>query len=381
MNKKIIIILVLCLSIIFIVATVSLAAQNNWVNFEKREGVLWFQDGVTTTIPGVKEKKEIIDSIDPATGVPTKKHDDFFTETEKITMKVMTHNDREKELDFHVIYKGDEPVLIQSNDVAYILTNWPNSDATIMEYDHNLYSVDVRKNKIEPLLAEKVGKYDKNELDKIYVAGYVWATRASVSPDGNRLIYFTTRNLLYDDNFNGQMWLKDFETGEEELLIDNSYFVIGWGEDNEVYARHGFAVEKIDLKTKETEVIVDSMLSEGFSYPYLIYQEDYGQLTVVNLKTNERKDLKFDSLNRISPIYYMEGNPWVLAFNAPDRQKLDLEVVLINVRTDEIKVLPEPPNASFKGAQLISDTQFLVNTRIKGTGVEQSYIINISEVE
>ncbi|QYR22229.1 hypothetical protein KZ483_04315 [Paenibacillus sp. sptzw28] len=252
-----------------------------------------------------------------------------------------------------------------------------------MEYDGNLYAVDVNQNTIQPILANQVGQYDIQELDKKYVEDLVptWGTNAVVSPDGNLLLYHSTRNVLYDDNFNGQMWVKDLKTGQEEPVTDGGYSVIGWGAQNEVYVRRAEKVEKVNVKTKETSVVVDFALDAGLSYPYLIHQEEYGKLKITNLETNERKDLTFESLNRVGPIRTKEGSPWVMMFNAPDSTQPERTLVLINLQTQEVKQMQEPTSTFFTDGQWISESQFLVNVRQKDSDVEETYILNVNEVE
>ncbi|MGO4543052.1 hypothetical protein, partial [Paenibacillus sp. 2TAB19] len=48
------------------------ANYDQWSSFKKDEGVIQSQDGILTKIPSDQEKLEVVNSIDPALGIPLK---------------------------------------------------------------------------------------------------------------------------------------------------------------------------------------------------------------------------------------------------------------------------------------------------------------------
>lgn len=383
MKKKSIVASVVFVCSVMVLGTAVWAAQKTtiWDNFKKISGVVKVQNGVLSKIPGEKEKNAVVQSIDPATGMPTRKLEDFIiesTETVRIPAKL---NGEDKEFNFHVQYNGDKPVLISHHDQPYVLTEWPNSETTIMEYNENLYVVDVKEKRITPLLSDHVGQYSLKALEKESIEGHVptWGTNASVSPDGKWIVFHSTRNVIYDGNAGGYLWVKDTETGIEEPILEGGYPIIGWGND-EFFIHHSDSVKSVNIKTKETKVIADFALRAAVAYPYMVIQEDYGKLSVINLETFESKDISFESLYRVAVMRTFNGSPWVLLLNAPEISQRDRTIALINMETHEVKQLNAPENTYIKGVQWIDGEQFLVNVNVKGSDVEETYIVPVDDV-
>lgn len=88
--------------------------------------------------------------------------------------------------------------------------------------DNQTYVVDIKKDIASVLFDNSGIKEFKN-----YGGNSQWARCASVSPDGKKVVFYTTRKIVNGENW-GQTWIKDITTGEEKMLIDHDVPILSW---------------------------------------------------------------------------------------------------------------------------------------------------------
>ncbi|MBD2846997.1 hypothetical protein IDH44_17505 [Paenibacillus sp. IB182496] len=384
MKKKSVVIGFILLASSLSVSTLVWGNVTPWGKMEKTEGVLSIQENSTIPIPGEKEKNSVINSIDSITGNPTKELD-AFVDKGIITIETIQFNDGKENqlLKFYGIETelGRKPISI--NDEPYILTEVPNQNYSLIEYKGNLYSVDLNRKLISPVLKNEVNNYKKKDLDQLYIEGIVpsWGGDAHVSLDGNYILFHTTRNLIYNQNYNGEMWIKDLSSGSEKKVMDGGYSFIGWAQDKEAIIFRSEKIELVNLVDGSISVLADFALTSGVAFPYLVYQDEYEKVNILNLENNEIRQLEFEPLNQVAFIRTIRNSPWALVLNAPDKMEAARTLEIINLETLEIKHLDEPESQLILDSQWITEDQFMIHTRHLNTGAETSYITNLNEIK
>lgn len=381
MAKKSIIVGATCALLLLGVGTAVWAKQEQWNLFSKKEGLFQMQDGVLTKMPDEEEKDLLVKSFDPVTGKPTmelevKSANETKFEKVKISSKI---NGSERVFSFTYSYNGSKPVLLTNNDEEYVITSIPNSNLSIIEYNENLYYVDVMNKKIEPVLLDETGSYHIETLSE-EGATPTWGSKAKFNSDGSKLLFYTTRNIVDGNNLNGETWIKNLETGEESPLFEGGYAKAEWGGDSLYLFRH----ERIDIVStidKNSRTIYDFVLNAEFSYPYLIHQDQYGEILVTNFETKETRSMKPDTLNVVSSYRSFDGSPWIMIFNAPERSKPERNLIVLNMESGEYKKIDEPVDSFFTEGQWINEQEFLVNTRQIGSNAEETYFVDLNDLE
>lgn len=372
------------------------AIQGIWKSGDKQEefiasqdsqdGVVIPQDGILTKLPDEEARNAVIDSIDPVTGMPSKQLDPAQPiNGEKIDQVriVQQFENSIIDLTFDVAYRDKHPVILTNSDKPYILKSIPNSDETLIEYQENLYIINVQNKTIDKALADRVEQYEINDvLDKISQKkvenlGLTWGRNANFNADGTKMIYYSNRNTAFNDQYNGELWLKDWTTGEE-MAITEWKRPIGWGEDNEIFASAGYSIVRINLTSSEVTPIIDHYSQVGFSYPYIIYQVAEGELFVLNLDTNETKQVESTSLHLIRNIFTIDNSISVLLENAPYRTTYGRTLLLLHLETHELIPLDFPSNVHFQHAQWINSEQLLVTAVKEDMTTQESYIYELN---
>lgn len=287
MNKRKLLVLIISSFLIVLFSSVAWASQNIWSKSEKIEGTILVQNYIITKIPGEKERNEVINSIDPVTGVPLKSLGPAIPLNKEDYEQISIDTEIDGEsvaLTFDVVYKDKQPVIITNNDKPYLIFPIPYSKQTVIQYRENLYIVDVEEKTMNRALLDEVGPYEMEDTahrinQKQLGASLVWGTYPSFSPDGRNMVYYTNRDLAFGEMSNGELWLKDWETDEERFVSRWISPIIGWGKDNELFVAYttdfdGKEIIKINVITGEETTIANQIITYGFSYPYFIFQKN-----------------------------------------------------------------------------------------------------------
>lgn len=279
-----------------------------------------------------------------------------------------------------------KPLLLRSNNHSSVLTQIPHSKETIMEYDGDLYIVNVETKTINAVLNNNYKSYSYAEISNslteknIDHTSLVWGSLASISPDGKRMAFFSNRNIAFEENLNGQLWIKDFATGEENPVTDWRFHVLGWETDNSIIVQAAEKIGRLHVKAGNIEWIEHFSLVNGYNFPYLIMQQSEKEIMVMNLETGNTRTYTSESFNQVSQITMMEGSPWVIMLNAPDRTKLDRNLVVLNVGTGENTEIEPPDDADFQHIQWADKGRFMVNLRQVASTKEETYIMELDRV-
>jgi hypothetical protein len=195
------------------------------------------------------------------------------------------------------------------------------------------------------------------------------------------MVFYSSRNALFDDNLNGELWLKDLKSGSETSIMEWGFLIIGWGAENELFVNRFETIERINLNTAQSEVLYEDVLSVGFSYPYLLHNDYANKLIATNLLTRKKKDIVLPSYDGIGYIRSLAGSPWAMVFYAQDRTKPERFIAIINLQTGEVKrLLQEAAHIIFTDGQVVEDNHILLGVRTKGQTEEVIYKIDIDRL-
>lgn len=389
MKRKTAFVLSTSIIILTLASSAVWASQNEWSLFKKIEGVLQVQDGVITKIPGEKEKNEIVRSLDPLTGRPLSNQFGaiLLDSNNLVRLNIpSTIKGKDKTFQFEVTYKNNNPILLRNNNQSFILTHIPHSNETIMEYDGDLYIVNPVTKKIIRALNEEFESNTFDDISNKFLEknvedlSLVWGDKAAVSSDGKRMAFFSNRNIAFDENLNGELWIKDFATGEEYPVTDWRFHILGWESESSIIVQAAERIGRLNVKSRNIEWIHDFSLTSGYSYPYLVLQEREKELIIINLETEQKSSLTSPSFNQVQQITLIEESPWIIMLNAPDRSKLERNLVVINVETGEHREIEPPTDSYIQDIQWLDKSNFIVNVRQIASTKEEAYMVDLEKI-
>ncbi|MGO4542976.1 hypothetical protein, partial [Paenibacillus sp. 2TAB19] len=258
----------------------------------------------------------------------------------------------------------------------------------LIQYKDNLYFVDIENKMIRNALLEQVGRYDLKDSERKIAdkkdenLGLVWGAYASINQDGTKMVYFSNRNAAFNDNLNGEMWIKDLKTGEEKT-VRNWEHVLGWGTDNELILRtirdSTINIESYNIESGQSLQIAENYISVGFSHPYLIYQQEPKMMIVYQVETKEKKVIESETINLIKVLEinkYSSEIQWAIGLNAPDRTKIDRNILVFDLLHGVIKEINPLKNTLIESVQWVDSSQFLVNAREIGSSQNSTYFVD-----
>lgn len=382
MNKKIrrgIIVFTVCL--VTVILTAFSYSKNFWDAFESKEGVYKSIFGVLVELPNQKQKEKVVKSIDPITGRPTIKLEKMRPVNEmKQTMTIPFHHDRiSDQLDISYVIRDGKPYFI--NDRSFYIHQKPSVDVAILEYEFSLYTVDLEQRKISKLLKDQVNGLD---IEKDFLAsknkrqGFVpkWGVAPEMNNSGTKMLFY--RYLKEGEP--GQIWVKDLLSGDEKPIYTGPFTFVGWGKDSLAYIEDSGQIIEINLETGEYRVKVERTISSSTVVdPYLLYQENRGELTIVHLDTNERNVFDRVKVGRVGFMKPNEKNNTVILYHSPN-YKLDYELIVLHLDTLQFVVIPPPENVEIMDAEWHTEYSFLVHTRELGIKDEKTYLIDLNQL-
>lgn len=387
MNRRLKTMTALAAGAVIVLSVVAWSNEGGWKMFEKRDGVHFMQDGVLTQIPGRNEKESLLKAIETgidgsqATTPPALPINEAGLD--RVEIKTLIGGNEETFL-FDVTYEEDRPILLTNNDKPYNFTAIPNSKNTLMTLYGNIYVVDVEKREITKLLLDSVGEYEIDKTAKLIAEkrvdnlALVWGDHPSISPDGSKMIFYTNRNAAFEEQYNGEYWIKDLVTGEETNLVKGAFSILGWGE-KEIYLSSFEKIYKVDLLTKALTEITNFTTIAAVQYPFLIVQSEPKAVRILHLKTREEKVVRSDSIEFINYVRIKEGNKWVLINYSPDIYNNGSVFAAIELETAKLRILETQEGLSYNDAQWVSDDQILVNTHRYSDRKEETYYIDIDQ--
>ncbi|QDH20292.1 hypothetical protein [Saccharibacillus brassicae] len=361
----------------------ALADTDAWTGAGKQPGLMAGQGGTLLKLPGRAEKQRAAASIDPATGRAGSLAGTRAAQGQTGTFTARLRADGLNEtLTFRYAESDGRLVPLPSPDLGYELHTLPDGQA-LVEYASSLYKLDPQRKTLSPFLLGQTGGYRKTVRSA--TAGgapkmVVWGKRASISPDGHKLLYWTTRSFPSTGSEDGENWIKDLRTGAEKKIYGAGYTLLGWDNDNRFYLDLGDGgIVRVDSSTGASAKLVSGYSVSAVSGTHLLSQTKDGSLSVRDLSAGKARTFKGGGLGHVRSAAASADGGTFAVLNAPDRSSRVSTLILIEARTLKSRTIAEPAGASILGLSWQDAERLLVRTRSRATGTESTYTIDIGE--
>lgn len=331
--------------------------------FERRIGVVDIRNGIEFTRSGFH----------------------YTTSGVKRTTIPFHHDGVDVDLEFQYVELEDRIVVLHplssKPGAGYLVTSYPGTNLSLIEYGHSIYTVDVQNGQIDKFLHDRVADFDiKQSLHKFqqyHDAGgdpnywMTWGARPSFNPSVNKTLFMTSRNDR------DEIWIKDLITGDETLLWSEPYWVIGWVNDEEVIMRSAFEILKGNTTTKQTTSYGIATHYE-FRNPYLILQRVTDELQWVNVgedvwHTYNHADFHYATQMSLHPSRLL-----LAVVDQPNRITLERNLLLLDLENGESFTLIMPEGVSAGPVRWL-DEQIVLLT-IGEAYKEETLLIDIAKL-
>lgn len=362
---------------------VALADSGVWTRAEKEAGRQIAEQGLRLELPGRAAKQQAASSIDPATGRAEKRAGAVAAEGQTGTFTTKLNVDGLNDtLTFRYVQSGDEINVLPSPDLGYELLTLPDG-RVLVEVAASIYRLDPKKRTLSVFLKGQTGTYRKTARGPVSGGSakmVVWGQRASLSPDGTKLLYWTTRNITATRNEDGENWVKDLRTGAEKKVYGAGYPVLGWDAKNRFYLDLGDnGIVQVDSGSGASAKLVSGFSVAAVSSGHLLAQTTDGSLNVRDLSTGKQQNFRGNGLNHLRSIAASDKGPWFALVNAPDRSSRASTLILLNAKTLKAHTFEEPAGSSILGVSWQDEETLLVQTRNRTTAGESTYVIDIAK--
>lgn len=370
MKKKFIIpVILVCTALVISTAALAALKYNLVSKFKSSFGVVKSNNKVPYSVQGHEENK---------------------TATDKKETKKIKINDGYVSADINLSFikdKNNKSILIEDRDEPYHFVLIPNSDQYIIEYDKNLYKLDLEKNSITPLLKDDVPGFNKKDLIKMSKEKKIdnlvlsWGENPSVNLTGTKLTFISNRNGVKNEDGGNSVWLKDLTTNEEKMLGEIGYTCLGWDKsDNVYYFDLNQNVVRINTNNGDKSTISEKVNPESvFLYPYLILVGEK-QIDFLNVETNEKKSFSDSTINDC--VYFKHNNKNLVAFQAREKSNED-PVLIVILNTDDLscKVIQPLDDTFFEDYSWLDAETLIVTSTTSGSMEQRTYFINVNELD
>ncbi|RAV06447.1 hypothetical protein [Paenibacillus sp. YN15] len=368
--------------LVLIIGVASVSASGfNLSSFKKTEGVKQVQEGVLVDLPTKKDKQDIINSIDPVTGAPTLQSK-AKAKDRNVLSKSFVADDTRKTLDVPYVKENDKEVAIYDPVTTLWTVPIPGTNEYLISFDGTIYRTDWKNGKLEKFLKDEVNGYKKDETLSKQVEGIgtpLWGSAPAVSPTGAYVLFFSERSMVNGEDKNGQLWIKNIKTGDEQPVLSGGAGVIGWL-NNETVILDSQHIISLNVETAKAEILIeDGTINAALLKDQLVYQINPGSLTLQSIQTGKKTEVPSLLINRVASL--QSHGSWVALHNQEKDGEPDFSVVLYNVDEKTWKVIHAPPNTWIDGVSWMDSTTLLIQTSVKGTLDEATYTVNIDEVE
>ncbi|MCQ4088354.1 hypothetical protein [Saccharibacillus sp. JS10] len=366
---------------LILAASVALADSDLWTQASKKSGRLIATQGVEVKIPGRDEKQQAVTSIDPVTGISAKRAGTISNSTRTFTAK-LTADGLNDTLTFRYIDSAGKMTVLPSPDLGYDIVTLPDGNV-LVEYAASIYKLNPQKRTLSLFLNSQTGNIRKTQRGPISGGSakmVVWGQRASISPDGTQLLYWTTRNIVATGNEDGENWIKDLRTGAERKVYGAGYTVLGWDQKNRFYLDLGdLGIVQVDSSGKASAQLVSEYSVSALSANHLMYQTADGSVNIRNLSTGQKKVIRGSGLNHLRSISSSENGAWFALLNAPNRSSRVSTLIVVDANTSEIHKFDEPAGSSIIGMSWQDSETLLVQVRNRESAHESTYVVDMSK--
>ncbi|MEJ8303401.1 hypothetical protein [Saccharibacillus sacchari] len=372
--------LILALSL---AAGIALADSGIWARADKATGRQAADQGFLVHMPGRADKQQAASSIDPATGKAAKRAGTAAAEgsTGTFTAKLAADG-LNQTLTFRYAQSGSGIRVLPSPDLGYELLTLPDG-RVLVEVAASIYRLDPEKRTLSVFLKGETGTTRKTARGPVSGGSakmVVWGQRASLSPDGTKLLYWTTRNITVTGNEDGENWIKDLRTGTEKKIYGAGYTLLGWDAKNRFYLDLGDnGIVQVDSGSGASAKLVSGFSVSAVSGSHLLSQTTDGSLNVRDLSTGKQHTFRGSGLNHLRSIASSDAGPWFALVNAPDRSSRGSTLILLNAKTLKAHTFEEPAGASIIGVSWQDEKTLLVQARNRTTAGESTYVLDIGK--
>jgi len=383
MNKTKWLLLGLAAMLILTISISSVSADSifNLLKFKKIDGIKQVQEGILVDLPTRKDKQEVVDSIDPKTGGPTK----ILTAKsadKAVLKKTLVAEDTGKTIEVPYVKENNKNILIYDPVATLWTVPIPGTEDYLITFDGTIYKTDLINNKLKKFLKDEVLGYKKDEVlshSFAYVGTPLWGTSPSVNPSGTYLLFYTDRSMI-NDNMNGEMWVKNITNGDEKRVLEIGTAVIGWVNDTTVVLA-GTQIISLNVESGEIKVLIENGATNvAIVKDSIVYQTLRGTLTLQSIFTGEVSTVSSSILNRSGSIQ-AQGS-WVAVHNQVRDTDAEYSLVLYNIESTEWKLITASDNSWLEAASWLDESTILIHTMSADGKMDQAtYIVNIDEVE
>ena len=385
MRRKGIFILIIVgvLLVIFSISNViaDLNTNTNLTKFKKMDGLKIIEQGVLVDLPTNKDKQELVDSINPQTGLPAIQLKPKAGEKEIFTKKLVTE-DTKKIINAPYVKDQNKEIIIYDPVTTMLSIPLPTSNEYLIEFDGTIYITDWKNNKLKKFLKDEVGEYKKDQVLSTHIEQVgvpLWGAHPNLSPNSNYLIFYSERNMI-NGKLMGELWVKNMKTGDEYLLPEIGV-IIGWVNDQTLILS-GRSIFSINVQTGETKKLIENgaYINIAIINDQIVYQEEKGSITIRSIFTEGKRIVSSPLVNSIGSID-SQGS-WVAFMNLIHDFQSEYSIVLYNIDNNTWKLITSPKEIAMQGFSWIDDSTLLIQTiSTDGKMEESTYIVNVDELE
>ncbi|MHB1485266.1 MAG: hypothetical protein ACYCYI_11455 [Saccharofermentanales bacterium] len=307
-----------------------------------------------------------------------------------------TNFDGKNEIEFNYIHNANNGVVIlNDNDQReenYIFTPIPGKKYGLLEYKQSIYTADIDKGVIERLLLES-SEYNKAfiekqipKMDRDYFQ-LTWGSIPQPNISGNRFTYYTNRNALNGGSSNGEIWLKNLDTGKDQSLGEIGVNCLGWDTNDNVYY-FNFDHDIISINTnngKKDKLISGASPDSVLLYPLIVYQSTKNNgFGIYNITDKKVEYVYNDQLKAIRGLSVNPAQTSILFQNdyylpdADHSKAPDTDIGILNIKDKTIHFLSIPQNMNFRTASWINNEFISIVLTDKTTLEVKTYIVELS---
>lgn len=361
----------------------------NLINdFNKVIGIKCANNDIIIELPTI-EKNTVSNSIDPKSGMPN-----ILLEPKAEGMQIKSkYVDIEYGEKIELFYTEDAgrkyTLIYDINNTQIRKIKYPNKEGYLIEYNNCLYDLDWDKNKLIKISNDEVGGYTKNklfELKNLQKQRLYWIENANINPAGQYIIYFTNRCLLKNENDHiGETWIKNLDSGQEELLAaGNKTHIYGWVNndtfafrtivDDESSQKTYISVGVLNIITGEEKIVCKNVAAAGVINGKIVYQKAKGILCLHDPINNEEEEFKNEYINTINS--YAVTNEKIAMANHN-------VVIVHNVNTRKWYIINSRPEGQILDCSWEDSENLLINVNNYDGGnyKEYTYIVDINSME
>jgi hypothetical protein len=285
-------------------------------------------------------------------------------------------------LKFTIVPTAKKNVVLPNYEEGYELVAIPNRDAYVLEYSGSLYELDAAGSKISKMLSDNTSGYDFQSLQakRIEDLSLIWGEKASVSPNGEFLVYHSNRDAVKNGSGNGQLWVKNLRTNSEQAVYNGGFEVVGWGQNNDVFLRDQDKLARVNLADNTTSIVKANVsLETVVTYPFLVLPE-LGKISITDINSNQTVSIT-DGIGRTDLILPDTSSNRIAIKHYPDPNSFDNNIVVVTDPSKASFKLVSPENGYTIDTFSWVDADTLLVVAIKKGSIEQeTYTVNINQL-